>query len=134
LRLLGFELLLKCLVEAHTGGYPPETHEYQKLFASLPAEVQARVLILARDRIGPSGLDADWVRILSELGRNFVDLRYPYTRYKGLTREQYDRRGTRWIQKGAKIDAAVFRYYPEELVGLLHALNVVCEDTLLANG
>ncbi len=103
-------------------------HAYEKIFQALPAHLQSRLLKLAGERIGPSRLSRDAASVLKEWGRNFIDLRYPYERYESLTEEQYAALGKEWAAKGAPADVATFRYYPEELFAMLHALRLVAEE------
>jgi len=121
LRLLAFELLLKVLVEDRTGEPAPKHHRYAELFGKLLAETQTNLIQLAGERIGPSALAQDHLDVLEELGRNFIELRYPYDKYVGLSREQYVAAGDNWAVGGAKLGEATFRYHPEELLGLTHA-------------
>lgn len=130
LRLLGLELLLKFVHESVVR-IPDCTHKYEKLFSNLPQELQTRLLSLATERVGPSGLDQNHESILQEWGQNFIALRYPWERYKALSEEQYSNVGEEWLSKGAPLEEARFRYHPEELVGLLAALQHVAGE--LAN-
>src|SRR5687767_9216073 len=118
LRLLSFELLLKLLIEEHTGKVPAKHHKYAALFGQLPPAVQEGLLAVAMKRIGPSALNENPSRVLEELGSNFAALRYPYERYAGLTEEEYEELGRLWAAAGAPVGSAKFRYHPEELFGL----------------
>ena len=130
LRLLGLELLLKFIYE-HTLSRSGGGHDYHILFGELPQYMQEKLLKLAGERIGPSRLSTDHISVLREWGKNFVAMRYPWERYSGLTEEQYSKLGERWVERGAKIEAATYRYYPEEMVGFLAAMGKVADD--LAN-
>ena len=103
-------------------------HEDEKLFNRLPADLQSRLLSLAGERVGPSSLTSNHNLILREWGRNFIDLRYPWERYKGMSEEDFSRVSAEWVAKGAPLEDASFRYYPEELVGLLAALRTVASE------
>mgnify|MGYP002780817075 CR=1 FL=1 len=124
LRLLGFELLRKVVVEQQTSSVP-HGHKYAELFASLPASVQSDLLRLSGERIGPSGLTTTHATVLGDLGRNFVGLRYPYEKYGDMTQAEYERIGQDWIEAGAGNAGAEYRYHPEELFGLIVALQQV---------
>jgi hypothetical protein len=124
LRLLGFELLLKVVVEQSTSS-AAHGHKYAELFSSLPANVQSDLLRLAGERIGPSGLTASHLAVLNDLGSNFVGLRYPYEKYGHMTEQEYEQVGQDWINAGANNADAEFRYHPEELLGLIVALKQV---------
>ena len=128
LQLLGLELLLKLVHEVVLQEKSTHSHAYEKIFQALPVHLQNRLLKLAEERIGPSILSRDAIPVLKEWGRNFIDLRYPYERYESLTEEQYAALGKQWVAKGAPMEEASFRYHPEELFGMLHALRLVAEE------
>lgn len=127
LKLLGLELLLKIVYES-TLSKPGRGHEYEKLFGELPQNLQARLLALAGERAGPSALAANHELVLKEWGQNFVALRYPWERYATLSEEEYSTIGEAWVSKGAPLEEATFRYYPEEMVGFLSALCLVAAE------
>lgn len=127
LQLLGLELLLKLVFESALSK-PGRGHEYEKLFSELPRDLQARLLSLAGERVGPSALAEDHESVLKEWGQNFIGLRYPWERYATLSEEQYSTVGDAWVAKGAPLEEATFRYHPEELVGLLAALRAVATE------
>lgn len=128
LQLLGLELLLKLVHEVVLQEKSKHRHAYEEIFQAFPAHLQSRLLRLAGERIGPSTLSRDAISVLKEWGRNFIDLRYPYERYDSFTEEQYAALGKQWIESGAPIEDATFRYYPEELSGILYALCLVAEE------
>lgn len=128
LQLLGLELLLKLLYEVALQKKASHCHAYEKIFKALPNGLQGKLLELIGERIGPSALSRDAVPILKDWGKNFIALRYPYERYQSFTEEQYAALGEQWIAKGSRIEEATFRYHPEELRGMLHALCVVAEE------
>lgn len=127
LRLLGMELLLKVVFEQklHEKAHG---HKYDKLFKRLPKDLQDRLLRLAGERIGPSGLTNNPQSLFREWGQNFVALRYPWERYEGLSEDQYATLGEKWIAEGASLEQATFRYHPEELFGMLYALQTVADE------
>lgn len=125
--LLALELLLKLVYEAVLGR-PRHGHDYNQIFSELPQETQARLLTLAEERIGQSALSINPDGVLNEWARNFIDLRYPYERYEGMTEAEYKRLADDWVQRGGPLDDAQFRFYPEELYGILHALGVVTTE------
>ncbi len=134
LRLLGLELLLKCVFESVVGR-PGHGHEYQKLFDELPLAIQERLLSLAGERVGPSALAGNHLAILKEWGQNFIALRYPWERYANMSEEQYSKIADDWMERGAPIEEAEFRYHPEELVGILAAFRQVAFEVIArANG
>lgn len=127
LSLLGLELLLKFVFESVLCR-PGRGHDYEKLFKELPSALQARLLCLAAERVGPSALAGNYELVLQEWGQNFIALRYPWERYETLSENQYSSVGNQWVAKGAPLEEATFRYYPEELVGFLAALRLVAAE------
>lgn len=124
LELIGFEILLKIVVEQHTKS-TAHGHCYRDLFVSLPDQTQANILSIARNHIGPSALDSDHMSVFVDLGTNFVKLRYPYERYALMSEQEYAGVGTEWIEAGAEVRDAHYRYHPQELDGLVCALQQV---------
>ncbi|UYB52744.1 hypothetical protein OCJ37_01895 [Xanthomonas sp. AM6] len=124
LQLVGFELLLKVVVERATAE-KAHGHHYLPLFNQLPQEIQATVLRLAGEWVGSSTLADRHEGVFTDLGGNFVKLRYPYEKYSSLPKEQYQRVGEDWIARGASNAEADFRYHPEELRALTLALREV---------
>ena len=127
LKLLGLELLLKIVFEAELNK-PGGGHAYEKLFGELPPSLQTKLLALAGERVGPSALVENHELVLQKWGKNFVDLRYPWESYEGLSEEQYLTIGEKWMSKDAPLEEAKFRYYPQELLGFLSALRLVASE------
>ena len=128
LSLLGFELLLKLIHEIALGQKTKHGHKYELIFSDLPAETQEAILKEARTRIGLSALNSAPLDVLKEWGGNFIDLRYPYEKYEGLTEQEYLRLGDRWVAAGAPLEEAQLRYYPEELFAMVETLRQVADD------
>jgi hypothetical protein len=128
LELLGLELLLKLIYEVNSGKPSSHKHEYEKIYNDLPSGIQERLINLAGEWIGPSGLNDRTDEILKEWGKNFIALRYPYEKYKGFSEEQYRKLGTDWLASGGELEKATFRYHPNELRGMLHALRTVANE------
>ena len=124
LRLIGFELLLKLVVERSTRSIV-HGHIYRDLFNQLSPQEQADILRVAGERIGPSALSNDHLFVLTDLGSNFVKLRYPYEKYGHMTQQEYAQVGANWVAAGANTADADYRYHPEELLGLTFALQQV---------
>ena len=124
LELIGFELLLKVVVEQSTKS-TAKGHNYEELFAKLSPQEQSDLLRIAGERIGLSALALDHHGVLADLGNNFVNLRYPYEKYGHLTQEEYAQVGRAWVSGGSKLADADHRYHPEELLGLTFALQQV---------
>ena len=122
LELLAFELLLKLTLELASQSKAPNHHQYDAIFCSIPAPTQSEILRIAGERVGPSALSSGHVVVLKDLGSNFVKLRYPYEKYSDMSESAYAAAGLQWIANGAANSDADFRYHPEELLGLTHAL------------
>lgn len=121
LELLAFELLLKATVRIY-GHKPPRNHSYCQLFDNLPPEVRDRVRQVSAARMSTAANYSDVHLLLETWSKNFVDLRYPYERYKGMTEDEYHARGKEWLARGAPEAEAEFRYNPSELHGMIFAL------------
>ena len=65
---------------------------------------------------------SDMPRLLELFSGNFIRLRYPYEEYAGMSEDEYIAIGTEWIKAGAPVEKATFQYFPNELRGLLDAL------------
>ena len=127
LKLLGLELLLKLIYEYELSK-KAHGHKYEELFEELPKDLQTRLLSLAGERVGPSGLSSDPKSILQEWGANFVGMRYPWVRYANCSEEDYSNLGQTWISNDAPIEDATFRYHPRELIGFIAALRKVAGE------
>ena len=126
LRLLALELLLKCLCLASgCDENKVRGHKYGVLFKMLPVPTKDEFLRLAEARVGPSGLTTNLEQVFADLSANFIDLRYPYEKYKGLDERRYIELGDEWVAAGAQLETATFRFHPQELYGLNHALAVM---------
>lgn len=100
LRLLAFEVLLKAAVRLN-GEVPGNDHEYLNHWRQLPELVRDEIQAAARNRVaGPRGARLDRLdRLLQTYSKLFTDGRYYY-----------------------ELNNATVWYYPEELYGLIHAL------------
>jgi hypothetical protein len=92
--------------------------------------VQSRLLGLAGERIGPSGL-FDQNKVFADWTANFDGLRYPFEKYENDTAQEYEDRVNRWLSEGARLEDATFRFHPEELLGMLYALRIEAGERLL---
>ena len=128
LTLLGFELLLKLVHEVVVGHRTSHRHKYDLIFLDLPEGVQKEILDRAGSRIGPSALNTVAADIFKEWGENFISLRYPYEKYEGLTEEEYLHLGDQWVEAGAPLEEAQFRYFPQELFGVVEGLKQITDE------
>jgi len=127
LKLLAFELFLKHRFEINLKRHAPKNHEYHNIFSSLNEATQNNLIVLAGERIGPSGLSKSHLQILKIWGINFISMRYPYDSYGDMTEKEYRTVGQQWANDGFKIETAKFQYHPEELTGMLYALKHITE-------
>jgi len=121
LSLLGFELLLKLVYELELGTRA-HGHNYDELFSKLPTAAHASILLSARRRVFSSALNTDHHAVLKEWSDNFINLRYPYEKYKGMTEAEYEKHAQEWAARGGPPADATFCYYPAELFGMVLAL------------
>ena len=125
LRVLGFEILLKCAIKLCGQSYKSH-HEYSKLWKALPGHASKEILSFAKlqspghtdfsnlERV----LDAYKNVILNASGKSF--------------KEQHDA-GLEWEIKGFPINDADVRYYPEELYCLIEALKAYIKPKISKN-
>ena len=131
LELLAFELLLKSVVLIHAKtDLRSYKHNYSDIFNLLPTETRNRIVKNAQERMTNLVDYNDMRALLERFSKNFIDLRYPYERYTGLTDEEYRARGCDWVSKGMPENEADFVYKPHELFGLLEALKIEVETWL----
>jgi hypothetical protein len=118
LRVLGFEVLLKCVVLL-AGGTPRTNHDYLDHWQMLPPSAQADVLRAAQD-FAPARLDAKNVdAVLSACRRVVINDRY-YDRSAGEP-QQRSLFGMRHKESCP---------YPKELECLIYGLRVLIETRL----
>jgi len=125
IKLIIFELLLKIVYENCLGFFAPKIHSYEKIFTLLPQDIQGKILTIAEQCNQKLNLRVSHSKVLKTLGRNFVNMRYPYEKYRGMTESKYKTKGSEWIAKGAEEKDADFIYYPNELDALTFALKQI---------
>lgn len=131
LSLLAFELLLKCLL--HTHGFENiGTHKYKELFEKLPGDIQNKLIETAKTRMNIAADYSNFDNLLETWSANFINLRYPYEKYEGMSEEKYLEIGSNWIENGAKMEEATFVYYPQELSGMINALEQLVSEAINA--
>lgn len=132
LELLAFELLLKALALVHCGHHH-RNHNYQKIFESLPEEVRKKI-VKEGARLSGSQISPNRVQfLLNVYGKNFVEMRYPFTPYQEMSEVEYLECGNLWLGSGAHTNEADFQYYPNELYGLTMAMKVEVENYIANN-
>lgn len=132
LQLLTFELLLKAVALIHTGRFK-EDHNFQQLFESLPGSVRDQLMARATHWSEKSLTKRELQELLVLYSNNFVRLRYPFESYKKMNESEYLDYGKLWVELGAPVEEAEFQYYPEELYGLVKALQEEVERCLANN-
>jgi hypothetical protein len=123
LRILGFEVLLKCAILL-SGQTPKQTHNYEKLWSQLPADVSSEILQSAKGRSAGHTDFSNVSKLLRWYRYIFEKARYHYELYKGWTLEEQTELGKLWEELGAPVEEAVVQYYPEELFCLIEGLKV----------
>ena len=131
LELLAFEILLMAVARVN-GKRPKFNHSYREIFEKLPTEVRDRILANAQQRMTTSADYSDLPRLLETFSANFVQLRYPYQKYEGMSTEAVASLGQDWLAKGAPLSEATFTYWPKELYGLTNALQSEVQSWLSA--
>jgi hypothetical protein len=129
LRILGFEILLKCAVRL-CGKTPKRNHGYAALWQLLLPDAQSEILRIARERMPGHADLSDLDRLLSQYQRNFTKARYFYELYEGYTLEQQHELGQFWEELGAPEHEADVRYYPNELDCLIAGLRAFIDARL----
>lgn len=121
LRILAFEVLLKCAIVVN-GGTPPRSHNYWNLWQSLPKLVQNSVLAVAVDRM-PGYADLSNLQwLLGNYRFVFEKARYFYEFYEDYTLQDQSELGNFWISLGAPETEAEVQYKPNELTCLTDGL------------
>jgi hypothetical protein len=129
LRILGFEILLKCAIRI-SGQTPQRHHEYAKLWQALPGYASKDILSIAKDWM-PGHTDfSDLTRLLNWYQYIFEKARYSYEIYEGYTFKEQKERGESWEGRGAPTHEADMQYYPLELICLVEGLKVYIESRL----
>lgn len=123
IRILGFEVLLKCAALLALGEIPKLGHSYFHLWEKLPPEASSEIMRVALARM-PGHADLSQMKTLLEAYEFvFKKARYYYELYAGCTKEEVREAGERWIANGAKNEDAAVVYYPNELCCLIEGLS-----------
>jgi hypothetical protein len=122
IRILGFEILLKCAIQL-CGQRPKASHNYARLWLALPCSAQKEILEIAMNRMRGHTDFSDlpnllkWYQIVFEKGRYFYEF------YKSYSLNEQQELGEYWTELGSPVEEADMRYYPNELVCLCKALD-----------
>ena len=121
LKILGFEILLKCSLLV-SNQKPKRTHNYYELWLCLPGNAQKKIIKNAESRMH----DINDLSNIEDLLKNyqfvFEKARYYYEFYEGKTLEEQHERGVLWAKKGSPLEEAKVRYFPDELECLIYGL------------
>lgn len=124
LRLLSFELLIKCLSTV-LGIQIGKRHNYKDLYSNLPKNIRDEIISNAEQDYSGHADYSDINSLLRTFEEQFVKLRYPYEYYEGLNEEEYKMIGEKWAENGMPLEQAIIRYYPWELKGLIDSLKSI---------
>ena len=127
LRILGFEILLKCALVVE-GCRPERTHNYVKLWQALPEVVRASVLDSAAARMPGQADLSDIDGLLNRYQFVFERARYNYEMFEGYSDRERKELGELWVATGAVITEALVQYSPQELECLIHGLEQYIES------
>jgi len=132
LRLLSFELFIKCLSNV-LGIQVGKRHNYKDIFSNFPREFRDEILTNAKQNYAGHVDYTDIDSLLETFEEQFIALRYPYEYYEGLTEEEYNKKGEEWEKNGMPLEQATIRYYPMELKGLIDALKDILKREIANN-
>ena len=122
LKILGFEILLKCSLLA-SNQKPIKTHDYYKLWLCLPGNARKKIIINAESRMHDINDFSNIEELLKNYQFVFEKARYYYEFYDGKTLEEQHEIGALWAQKGSPLEEADVRYFPDELECLIYGLS-----------
>lgn len=129
LKILGFEILLKCAIFT-CNLIPKNSHNYKKLWQALPGYAKKDILYSAKLRMGGHTDFSDLDNLLLNYQFVFEKARYFYELYEGYTLEEQREIGKFWEEIGAPINKADVQYYPLELDSLIHGLSEYIKDNV----
>ena len=122
LKILGFEILLKCTLLINNQK-PKKNHKYYKLWSGLPGNVQSKILQYAKSRMHDINDFSNLEKLLINYQFIFEKVRYFYEFYEGYTLDEQHELGKFWKDIGAPLDEADVRYYPDELECLIFGIS-----------
>jgi hypothetical protein len=121
IRVLGFEVLLKCALTA-CGQEFKRSHKYADLWSGLPADIQEQILAKARSRMPGHADLSDVQGLLRAYQYVWEKGRYFYEHYQGWRQDDVEAFGSLWIELGASEEEAEIAYFPNELRCLIFGL------------
>jgi hypothetical protein len=121
LRILAFEILLKCAIRL-SGQTAKPHHNYAKLWLALPRYVSKEILLVAKDPLHGNTDFSDLTKLLNWYQFIFEKARYHYELYEGYTFAEQRELGELWVALGSPTHEAVVQYHPQELFCLIEGL------------
>ncbi len=122
LKILGFEILLKCSLLV-SNQKPKKTHNYYELWLCLPGNAQKKIIQNAEYRMHDINDLSNIEDLLNNYQFVFEKARYYYEFYEGKTLEEHHEIGVLWAKKGSPLEEADVRYFPDELECLIYGLS-----------
>ncbi len=129
LRILGFEILLKCAVLI-SGQQPSKSHKYTVLWNALRIDTRKQIVATANLRMPGHADLSDIEKLLNWYQFIFERARYHYELYEKYTLDEQHQLGELWRELGAPSEEAMVQYYPRELICLIHGLQSFIEAAL----
>lgn len=122
IKILGFEILLKCALVLNNQK-PPRNHKYYNLWLGLPVKVRSEILQYANSWMSDINDISNLEELLNNFQFIFEKVRYFYEFYEGYTLDEQHELGQFWKDIGAPLDEAEVRYYPDELECLIFGIS-----------
>jgi hypothetical protein len=129
LRVLGFEILLKCALTACRQRFK-RSHRYADLWDGLPEDTQEKILAKARSRMPGHADLSDMPGLLRAYQYVWEQGRYFYEHYQGWQQDDVEAFGDLWIELGAREEDAEIAYFPNELRCLVFGLQAFIKGWL----
>jgi len=127
LKILGFEILLKCALLVGNKK-PKKTHNYYNLWLALPGNAQSKILQYSKSRMHDINNFSNLEKLLNNYQYIFEKVRYYYEFYEGYTLDEQHELGKFWKEIGAPLDEADVQYYPDELECLIFGVSKYIEE------
>lgn len=129
IKILGFEILLKCALVINKQN-PKRNHKYYKLWLKLPGKVKSEILKYADSRMADINVSPNLEVLLNNFQFIFEKVGYFYEFYEGYTLDEQHELGQFWKDIGAPLDEAEVRYYPDELECLIFGISEYIKKTV----
>jgi len=129
LRILGFEILLKCALVV-CGERPKHTHCYLRLWNALPPAARDEIVRVANERMPGLINFSDLDGLLAAYQHVFEKARYFYEFDEERSQQEVRKRSQNWSDQGAPHDKADVVYYDDALCCLIAGLRGFVEPRL----